>query len=210
MNPPRVFFFEAAAILINIVDLICCPFSRRIFSELTVETYEYSGFFTIVLTEYFDDQDCIIEQILKDCWSLYIANANVLTPTEDYETILLYTFFPYTVEHCGSVEPIVYDYFENGTFALNASIFPNKMENLFECPLIVSTYNFPPLVILKEQSNDTFYIDGIEGTVLRVIAKRLNFTPVVAMSSTNILNKISNGTNATELKRPFPRSLDLV
>lgn len=177
---------------------------------MTIDTYEYSGFFTIVLTEYFDDQTEIIEKILRDCWSLYIANAIVLTPTEDYQTILLYTYFPYTATHCGSVEPIVHDYFENGTFALNASIFPNKMENLFECPLIVSTYNFPPLVILKEQSNGTFYIDGIEGTVLRVIANRLNFTPVVAMSSTNILNKISNTTNATELKKPFPRSLDLV
>lgn len=183
---------------------------RRIFSEMTVNTYDYSGYYTIVLTEYNDDHFETVTKILEDCWSLYIANANVLAPTEDCETIHLYTFFPYTPEHCESVEPLVHDRFENGTFAYNASIFPEKMDNLFQCPLMISTYNFPPLVILEPRSNESFYIDGIEGTALRVISQRLNFTPVILLSRTNILNKISNATNITEIQRPLPRSLELV
>lgn len=96
---------------------------------------------------------------------MYIANSIILTPTEDYETILMYTFFPYTPEHCERVEPIVYDYFENGQFQRNAAIFPEKFGNLFRCPIKTATYNFPPYVMLTERSNDT-YIDGIEGVVL--------------------------------------------
>lgn len=177
---------------------------------MTVDTFDFSGFYTIVLTEFNDDHFETITKILEDCWSLYIANANVLMPIDDDETVLLYTFFPYTPEHCASVEPIVYDRFENGTFAYNVTLFPDKMTNLFQCPLMISTYNFPPLVILKPQPNHSFYIDGIEGTVFRSISMNLNFTPIVILSSTNILNKISNTTNATELKRPLRRSLDYV
>lgn len=138
-----------------------------------------------------------------------MANIVVLTPTEDYEIILMYTFYPYTPEHCERVKPIVYDQFENETFVLNAAIFPEKFGNLYRCPLKIATYNFPPFVMLTERSNDT-YIDGIEGVVLRVISQRLNFTTIVIPSSFNILNKISNTTNATEIKRPYKRSLELV
>lgn len=161
------------------------------------------------MTEHSDDCAETIKRILEDCWSLYIVNAIILTPTEDYETILMYTYFPYTREHCEKVKPIVYDYFENGTFVRNATIFPEKFGNLFRCPLKIATYNYPPYVMLTERSNDT-YIDGIEGVILRVISQRLNFTTLIVPSSLNILNKISNTTNAVEIKRPFKRSLELV
>lgn len=138
-----------------------------------------------------------------------MPNVIVLTPTEDYETILLYTFFPYTAEHCEAFKPIVYDYFENGTFIRNLPIFPDKFANLFRCPLKIATYNFPPFVMLTERSNDT-YIDGIEGVVLRVMSQRLNFTTIVVPSSLNILNKFSNATNTKEIKRPYKQSMELV
>lgn len=121
----------------------------------------------------------------------------------------MYTFFPYTAEHCEHVEPIVYDQFENGIFARNAPIFPAKFDNLFRCPLKIATYNYPPYVMLTERSNDT-YIDGIEGVVIRVISQRMNFTTIVIPSSLNILNKISNTSNAVEIKRPYKRSLEMV
>lgn len=182
---------------------------RHIFNEIKTETYDYAGFYTIVLTEHSDDCEETINKILEDCWSLYMANIIVLTPTEDYEIILMYTFFPFTSEHCEHVKPIVYDHFENGTFVRNASIFPEKFGNLFRCVLKIATYNFPPYVMLTKRSNDT-YIDGIEGVILRVISQKLNFTTIFIPSSLNILNKISNTTNATEIKRPYKRSLDLV
>lgn len=138
-----------------------------------------------------------------------MANVIVLTPTDDYETILMYTFFPYSAEQCEAFVPIVYDYFENGTFTQNLPIFPDKFANLFRCPIKVATYNFPPFMMLTERSNDT-YIDGIEGVVLRVISQRLNFTTIVVPSSLNILNKYSNATNTTEIKRKYKQSMELV
>lgn len=177
---------------------------------MNTNAFDYTGFYTIALTEYNDDCLKTIAKILEDCWTMYITNANVLAPSEDYQTIYLFTYFPFTQEYCERVEPIVYDYFENNTFIFNETVFPAKLTNFFKCPLKISTYNFPPFVILTPQPNGTFYINGIEGTVLRVLSQKLNFTPEIVLSRTNILNKISNTTNASEIKLPLRRSLDLV
>lgn len=64
-------------------------------------------------------------------------------------------------------------------------------------------------IFITERSNDT-YIDGIEGVILRVISQRLNFTTILVPSSVNMLNKISNATNVTEIKPTHKRSMELV
>lgn len=163
-----------------------------------------------MLTEYTDDCEETIQQICDDAWSLYMVNVIILTPTADYETILMYTFYPYTAEQCEGVKPIVYDTFENGSFiSPDKPIFPNKFENFFRCPLKIATYQFPPLMMLTERSNDT-YIDGIEGVIIRVMSQRLNFTTIVVPSSFNVLNKISSTTNTTQIKHEYKQSLELV
>lgn len=176
---------------------------------MTSHAYDYLGFYTIVITEFIENHEETIQQILKDCWSLYIINANVLAPSEDYGTIFLFTYFPYTPEHCEYVKPIVYDYFENGSFVRGVHLFPRKLRNFHRCPLKVSLYEFEPFVILKEQPNGVYHIDGLEGTIATVVSERLNFTPNVIIASTNILRNISNP--ATEVVIPkLPRSLDMV
>lgn len=182
---------------------------RRIFSEVTIDAFDYSGYYSVLLTEHSDDCEETIRKILEDFWSLHMANTIILIPSENYELILMYTFFPFTPEHCERVKPIVYNYFENGTFVLNLPVFPEKFNNLYRCSLKIATYHYPPFIMLTHRSNDT-YIDGIEGVVLRVISQKLNFTTIVIPSSLNILNKISNTSNASEIKRPYKRSLELI
>lgn len=178
---------------------------------MSTASHDFTGYYTIILTEHSDDCKETITKIFQDCWSLYMANANVLTPTEDYETIILYTFFPYAPDYCERIEAVVQDYFENNTFVYDAPIFPDKFHNFYKCPLIFSTYHFPPLILLKPLDNGTVYIDGIEGTILRVISQRLNFTPNVVYSTTNLLRNITDGVE-TEHENPqkLRRSLDVV
>lgn len=91
-----------------------------------------------------------------------MANVIVLAPTSTDDSILMYTFFPYTAEHCENVLPIVYNEF-NGTFIQNVPIFPEKFQNLFRCPLKVATYNFPPFVMLT----------GMTGPANKYVHKRV-------------------------------------
>lgn len=181
---------------------------RHIFSEMTTTNYDYTGYFTIVLTEHSNNSQAIVNEILKDCWSLYIANANVLAPADDYETAILYTFYPFTSEHCEHVKPIIHDQFMNGTFLYKTPMFPNKLRNLFKCPLKMSTYQFAPFMDLTLQSNGSYYTDGIEGTMFRAMADRLNFTPIAVISA---LNSVRNITNIAPNSKPkLRRSLEMV
>lgn len=173
---------------------------------MTADTFDYSGFYTIILTEHTDDCQETITKILADCWTHYITNVNVLTPTEDYETILLYTYFPYTSEYCELVRPIVHDFFENDTFLSDAELFPDKFQNFYQCPLLMSTYNFPPFMILNK-TNGTYCTDGLEGKIFRTMAKRLNFTPITIKSSHNMFGNVTDRRNDSNKLR---RSLEMV
>lgn len=132
---------------------------------MTSDTCDYVGFHTIVITEFIEDYEEIIKQILKDCWSLYIANAIILTPSKHNDIICLFTYFSYTPNHCEGVKPVVYDYLKNVSFFCSADIFPDKLQNFHKCPLRVSLYEFVPFILLDKLSNETHHIDGIEGTI---------------------------------------------
>lgn len=105
---------------------------------MSVNAYDYTGFYTIVLQ---NATQAIIRKIFEDCWKLYIANVNILVPTEGHKTILSYTFFPFTPDECEGVRPTIHNYFRNNTFLLNAPIFPDKFRNFFKCPLKIATHN---------------------------------------------------------------------
>lgn len=179
---------------------------------MTTETMNDVRFYTIVLTEYIVNGLEIIRKILSDFWSLHIANVVILTPCKYYKKVFLYTFFPYTPDHCEFVEPIMIDYFENGSFVNEHTVpvFAEKFTNFHECPLKLSTYNFTPFVFLMPQPNGSYYIDGIEGAIIRVLSQRLNFTVNVLLSRTNVLKNITNSSTVGNTKSKLPRSLELV
>lgn len=178
---------------------------RNIFLEMSSMTHDFTGYYTIILTEHSDDCEETVTKIFQDCWSLYIANAIILTPTEDYETIVLYTYFPYTAYHCGVVEAVVYDYFENNAFTLNSRIFPDKFRNFHQCPIRMSTYSLPPFMILQPQPDGTIQADGIEGSMFQAMAERLNFTPIVVQTDYNVLADL-NSDSKDDKSKPRPKT----
>ncbi|XP_055325489.1 uncharacterized protein LOC129579433 [Sitodiplosis mosellana] len=196
----------------NIFIVDCYESFSRIMFEMTTDTINDFRYYTIVLTKYIVNYSEIVRRMLNDFWSLNIANVVVLTPGKDYKKVFLYTFFPYTPEHCEIVKPIVLDHFENGSFVNERSvpIFPEKFNNFHKCPLSVSTYNFTPFVFLMPQPNGSYYLDGIEGTIIRVLSQQLNFTVNVLLSRTNILKNITNSSTVENKKYKLPRSLELI
>lgn len=182
---------------------------RDIFAAMTTATYDFAGFYMVIMTKHSEDCHQIVRKIFQDLWTLHIANAILLIPTEDYDTILLYTFFPFNPSKCETVEPVVFDYYENRTFAINASLFPKKFQNFYKCPLKISTYHLPPYMILEETMNNLYEMDGIEGKMIKLMSQRLNFTPIVLLSSTNTLRKVENVSTAVYAPK-LKRSLDLV
>lgn len=174
-------------------------------------SYDYTGFYTILVTGVYNKDHHIVESILKDCWSLYISNVHILTRTTVESAATLYTFYPYTQNHCELVKPILQNYFVNDSFVLaDEKLFPEKFRNFHKCPLTLSTYNLVPFMILTPQPNGSYHTDGIDGITFRVISQQLNFTPIVRLSSTNLVRRITAKTHNTIAKPKFPRSLEMV
>lgn len=142
---------------------------------MSMTSYIYTGYFTIILTTVSDYQYSVVEKILQDCWQMHMVNVNVLTAMWANSTVL-YTYYPYTEHNCGRVEPNILNYFINGSFIYNLDLFPEKLNNFYKCPVSMVTYPFEPYTIL---ANDNKTLSGIEGTIFNVLSARLNFTPVI-------------------------------
>lgn len=173
-------------------------------------SFDYTGFYTILLTEV-SQQPHVVSKILRDCWSLYISNVHILAATTDEATAMLYTFYPYTPDHCEQVKPAIQNYFMNDSFVLpDDQMFPEKFRNFHKCSLRLSTYNLTPYMILTPQPNGSFHTDGIDGITFRVISQQLNFTPIVLMSATNLVQRITVKEHESIDNPKLPRSLELV
>lgn len=152
----------------------------------------------------------IINKIFNDCWTLYITNVHILVPSLSYQSVILYTYYPYTIDYCEIVKPIIQDTFINGTFIHNSNAFPDKFRNFFKCPLIVATYDFRPHVILTTFENGSHFMDGIDGRIFRSIANYLNFTPIIKLAGTNVLSNITVKLDSESNGKSLKPSLHMV
>jgi len=118
--------------------------------------------------------------------ALNVANAVLMVPTGNNSSVKAYTWFPYLPPgECGKkkITAIFLDecLIENSaTFVRNISFFPQKTpQNLYGCPIVASTFPWPPFIIKSqtdEDDDEVFYTDGLEIQLLRTIAHSLNST----------------------------------
>lgn len=158
-------------------EFIC----RRIFEEFSVKYFNKAGFYTIVLTERVEQPHEMIKSIFTDLWSRHVINANVLSFEDFGSGSSVYTFFPFSENHCDEIWPVLWDYFADGHFTRNKEIFATKLDNFHGCPITMGTYNLPPYMILTRHPNGTVSprTDGIEGVLFQVLSQTMNFRPVV-------------------------------
>lgn len=184
---------------------------RRIFAHINEERFDFTGYYTILVTELLPRQNEIVLKILQAFWSLYITNVHVLTATTSEATAMLWTYYPFSPNHCEEVKPMLQNFFINDSFVLrNVEMFPDKLRNFYKCPLTLSTYNLEPYMMLTSQPNGSYYTDGIDGITFRVFSQQLNFTPIVRMSSKNLVRRITVKKHQTQNNTKLPRSLEMV
>lgn len=143
--------------------------------------FDHAGYYTIVLTECVEEPHELIKTIFTDLWSLHIINVNILSFQNIESGSSVFTFFPYSENDCDDVRPVLWDYFADNHFTMNTQIFATKLDNFYGCPIMLGTYDLPPYMILTRLPNGTVspYIDGIEGTLFRVLSEKMNFRPVI-------------------------------
>lgn len=154
---------------------------EEIFQKIQRGKFKYNGFYTIVLTK--ADQDTadlyeITTKILQDCWTKYIVNVVIVWPslsTQIDETDI-YTYFPYTPYHCERVHPVLLDQYHNGSFLMNQQLFPIKLNNMYLCPLTISSILFYPYIHEVRDQTGGKRFDGLDVQVVDALANHLNFT----------------------------------
>ncbi|XP_059619128.1 uncharacterized protein LOC132263401 [Phlebotomus argentipes] len=157
---------------------------RKIMDNVTLEAFDFRGFFTIVLTSVERNYIHLVTRILKDCWDLHVVNVNVVT-YDPYKTdrAFLHTYFPYKPEKCGQVKSVISGVFHEDHFINKITIFPDKFSDFYGCKLTIGTLNLSPYLIIKSYENGSFDFSGVEGLVANNLADRLNFTLQLKLSN---------------------------
>lgn len=142
---------------------------------ISLSTVDFNGYFTIVLTERNANTNEIVQQILNECWEVYITNVVIISIDENAGTCAIFAYFPFTENYCEQVIPVMYNHFINETLSfeiVRKELFPEKLKNMFGCPITVATFHRMPSMDLN---NPQSYPNGIDGILLQIISQSMNF-----------------------------------
>lgn len=116
-----------------------------------------------------------MQLIFKYCFDNYWIHCNVMFQNSKGE-VLVYTYFPFKESHCFQTQPELINQFKDNKF-INDVMFPDKLQNLQGCPLIVSTWPTPPFVEkAQNKAHPNLEIAGCEAAILAAISLNMNFT----------------------------------
>lgn len=133
-------------------------------------------------------KQAMITQIFHDCWKHHMINVNILQFEENDDQVHVYTYFPYTPNHCEYIESTFLFSMGNQSISMKNDFFPNKLRNFHQCPLLLATYTIPPYMILHHLDDGSYITNGIEGNLYREMAASLNFHPMVRVGMKNYLS----------------------
>jgi hypothetical protein len=124
--------------------------------------------------------------VLSEFRELKAMNAIVLLLTPNNPEVRTYTWFPYRYPgQCGKqeFEPDFSDEYlvENRAVSFRNVALPQQKAplDMYGCPIVVSTFPWPPFIIKSQSNNETvkvFYTEGLEIKLMNVIAQSMNST----------------------------------
>lgn len=133
--------------------------------------FNFDGFYLFVLINGYIEE---IDKIFHAMWKKGIVNVSVIFDKSG--VIQLVTFRPFKRTACGDTTSIYWDKFENGTFAKGPRYaFPDKLTNLYECPIRVVTFERCPAVCRVTKGKETSIV-GFDMDIINLLGQTLNFT----------------------------------
>jgi hypothetical protein len=168
---------EAVNLRISDIDNVFVVREKRFYNILLVanfesfekfqrveELFDFQGYFLVVLVEKYENQYDDMKKIFHSMWQHSIVNANALTVASADGSLDMFTFYPYTADHCGRAVPTLENKFVNSSFIMSRKHYRDKLMNLFGCSLKVVTFNIAPLMFVAGGNSTS--VEGIEGELL--------------------------------------------
>ncbi|XP_039430296.1 uncharacterized protein LOC120413502 isoform X1 [Culex pipiens pallens] len=146
---------------------------QTVIKQIDPDRNEFGGRFLFVMTSADRVEKVTLHSMFSTLWSNNIVN--VLVITKQYGEILMYSYFPYSADHCEYTEPVLVDRWDSGWDNIN--LFPNKLENLYGCPMRIASFDYPPFTMIARNScSGELRLIGYEGFLIDTIARKFNFS----------------------------------
>lgn len=156
----------------------------RLYRQLLNITQQ--NYFVFVWTKKISMND--IRQVFRDFWT-YGKHINVIGLTiMDNGNINVYTYRPFSHYGCSKLgRPFLLDLWKNRKFQMGVNLFSHnsKMGDMRGCPLKCVGNEHPPDTVIKFDRHG-WTISGVSGKVLEIIAKYMNFMPVITSAKGNL------------------------
>lgn len=173
----------------------------QIYEKMNPEEFHYPGYYLIVLTKFKKNFGDDVSSILSDCWSQNIINVNILLhPDEMNNEAQMLTYNPFQSNSCGKSRYYLLNIYKDKSFAWDNGYYPDKDQNMHKCPVKVAVFETPPYMLLYELGDGTYYPDGVDGIVLRLLSQRMNFTIDFVVPEDGKGAILSNGTLTGAIK----------
>lgn len=144
-------------------------------------------------------------------------------PSTHADVIEMFTFMPFSPSSsngsCENLLPLAINKFDykNLSWIANDDVFPRKFRNLFECPIKVVTFDYPPSIVIETLDNKSTtsstskIITGHDIELLNGIAKMLNFNLTIdILFETAAWGQIfENGSATGVMRRVINREADI-
>lgn len=138
-------------------------------------TEDFSEYYLIIYYAINNKPEVEIQQIFEYCWRYYIVNVALLLQTKENDSLVVYTYYPFTTKSCHKAQMQVINPNKSILDLKAEQLFPNKFKNFYGCTLMAALWNVPPYITLPESGKDFKKMKGIEGLLLKVSAQVLNF-----------------------------------
>ncbi|XP_013104470.2 uncharacterized protein LOC106085017 [Stomoxys calcitrans] len=146
--------------------------------------YHRNGYFLLIYTGTEAERLANLKEIFRRLFNIYVINVQVMLMMGNAP--FLYTYFPFTPNHCHSSQPEFFASFEGirfdnvGNFTLNRKLFPVKVTNMHGCDVKIATWTFMPYMsVHKDPQTNEYRLGGIEGTLIGLLSNLMNFTIIV-------------------------------
>jgi hypothetical protein len=119
----------------------------------------------------------------------------------------MFTFMPFSPNGCGNLSPILINKFENSSWTIDdRDIFPRKLRNLFQCPLRIATFDYPPSIIVDNKQITGHDVELIYG-LSKVLNFKPNITPLMENAAWGFI--LENGTSTGVMRKVVSNETDI-
>ncbi|XP_047525810.1 uncharacterized protein LOC125063426 [Pieris napi] len=146
---------------------------------LKLQQFDPNAKFIIIC---FNENECDENETIPMLWSYKILN--VIFIKYENNAVSGYVYFPNedcdhpTPERVQNWEDCIHSYKDSKQVCTTRSIFPLKLMNFHRCPLIVSTFELNPFMLIKDGIPS-----GTDGDVMRITGDAVNASLVVISPS---------------------------